>query len=451
VRRLWLAAALALGLAAAPAAAQRIQVDAENMLALSILLLEQGRSAQALAFSEALLKVDDGNAGAWVVKSRASRNLGDYGGAVAAGKAGFRAAGPGDAARFDAAMAVAQGLASGGRKFASQLWLRRAMAAAPDDAARRQAERDFAYVRARSRLWLRFDLSLRPSSNVNNGASGDTLWFYGVPLVISGDAQALSGTEAAAGVSLRYRLTDAERAKTDLTLDLRQTAVALSDQARAQAPNARGADYAFGTAEIGLARTWKLGTRGEAVAEGTVGWNSYGGSALSRFQRLSFGVTLKAADRLVIKASASAEAQDRSPSGGASAGVVTLNLGAVFPLGQADRMELTLTARDTSSSSAEIDHRLARLRADWSPGREVLGGRLALGAFVEMRDYDRSRYAAGGREDVTLGGDIGLTFIRADYMGFVPVMSLGWQETRSNVDLYDSRMIGLGLRVQSKF
>ena len=48
--------------------------------------------------------------------------------------------------------------------------LRRAMEVAPDQGARRAAERDFRYVRTRSRLWLRFDASVRPSSWISQWA-----------------------------------------------------------------------------------------------------------------------------------------------------------------------------------------------------------------------------------------------------------------------------------------
>ncbi|MBK8440170.1 MAG: hypothetical protein IPL38_12040 [Rhodobacter sp.] len=149
-----MAGALALGLAAAPGrptGAEPMELDAENLLRLAILMIDQGRPGRALGMAEALLARDPEDSGVLALKSRAERDLGLNDAAVGSARGAWAAA-DNAGQRYDAAMAMAQGLASDGQKFRAQFWLRRAMQAAPDPAAKKVAERDFAYVRTRSRL-----------------------------------------------------------------------------------------------------------------------------------------------------------------------------------------------------------------------------------------------------------------------------------------------------------
>lgn len=446
------ALALMLALLPAPAAAEPMQLDPANLLRLAVIMLDSQRPAEALAMAEALVQRDPGDAGALAVKSRAERDLGRSDQAVATARLAWKAAeDPGQ--KYDAAMVMAQGLASGGSKFRAQFWLRRAMEVAPDAAARRAAERDFRYVRTRSRLWLRFDASLRPSSNVNNGSSSSVLWFYGLPFVLSGDAMALSGTEGDLAISLRWRVQETESAKTDLRLGMVQSFVILSDEAKRQAPDARGSDYAYAAIEAGLDHAWKPFEGGEITIAGRAGHSWYGGAELSDYLGVDLGLSKALDKRLTLSAGLGYERQNRLDSARNSADVVTLRLGATRRFASGDRLVLGLTARDTQSDATEIDHVAARLRLDWDRARPVLAGTatLSLGLWAETRDYAQSRYAAGGREDVTLGAEVSLGFEKVDYMGFIPVMTLGAQRTDSNVSLYDSETLGLGLAIRSKF
>lgn len=443
-----LAACLAL---AAPAAAERVELDARNVMQLAVVFLEQGRPAEALAFAEALHLRDPRDASALALKSRAERDLQRFDAAVASGKLAWKVADTGGE-RYDAAMAVAQGLASGGQKFRAQFWLRRAVEAAPDEAARKAATRDFAYVRNRSQLWLRFDASLRPSSNVNNGSSNGILWFYGLPLTLSGDAMALSGTEAQAALTLKYRVQENETSKTDLRFGLMQKSVWLSAEAKAQAPEAKGSDYALTGVELAAEHMRRLDPRTEALAFVTLGKSWYAGADMSTYLRLDLGLQRKLGKRLVLKAQVSGEAQDRLDSPIRSADIGTLSFGGALALGRAgDKAEVTVTLRDTRSDSAEIDHDLARMRLDWDKGTPVLGAALSLGLWAETRDYDRSRYSDEGREDMSWGGEVSVAFEKIDYMGFMPVMKIEAQRTESNIGLYDSETLGMSLSIRSKF
>lgn len=441
----------ALALAAVPARAERVELDPGNMLRLSVMMLEQGRAEEARAFAEALHRRDPQDAAPLLVRSQAERELGLYGQSVRSARAAWVNA-EDDGERYGAAMSAAQALASGGKRIRAQWWLRRAMQVAPDEGAKRVAERDFAYVRARSRLWLQFDVSLQPSNNVNNGSSADILWYWGFPLVISDDARALSGAEGSLGFTGKYRIQESERSKTDLRFSALQTAVWLSDEAKRQAPEAKGSDYAYASLDIGAEHAWKAGQGIEFRLLGTWGHTWYGGEPLSRVTRLAFSADKRIGPRLALRGGLSFERQDRRDSPVNSADMITANIGAtLIPGEKADRFDLTLTLRDAASDSGETAHEMARLRLDWIRRERVLGAQFSLGLWAEARDYNASRYISGGREDRMFGGELSMVFEQADYMGFVPVMTLGTQRTDSNVGLFESDSLGVSVSVRSKF
>lgn len=422
------------------------------MLKLTHVMLASDQPAQALSFSEALLQRDPQSSHVLAIKSRAERDLGRNAEAASSARLAWRYAKT-PAEEYDAAMVMAQALASDGSKFRAQFWLRRAIEVAPDDAARRAAERDFSYVRARSRLSARFDVSVQPSSNVNNGSSGDVLWFHGLPLSLSGDAQALSGTEASLGTTLSYRLTENENAKTDLVLSALHKSVVLSQDAKAQAPGAAGADYAYSLVEAGIERVWRPAAipGAEARTEVTLGRNWYGGEAMSDYQRFEVGLSAPAGPNLGFRGRLAAEHQDRQDAAIRSADLWTVGLGLTTRTAAKDRLDFDLTLRSTQSDSTEIDHGLLRLDMGWSHRKPVLGARLGLNLWAEARDYDESLYTTDGRLDRSVGGTVSMAFDEIDYMGFIPVVTLNASRTESNVDLHDSSTLGIGLSIRSKF
>lgn len=431
-------------------------LDAENTLKLTVLLLGQGQSEKALSYATILAEDQPQNARILTVKATAERNLGRYDAAQASARLAWRHA-QDDGQAWDAAMAMAQALASDGQKWRSQFWLRRAMQVAPDDGARRIAERDFGYVRNRSRLWLQFDADLRPSSNVNNGSSADYIWVHGVfpfpvQAQISGESRALSGMEGSLGINARYRLRESADARTDLRIGALQTMVWLSDSAQDQAPDMRGSDYAYASVNLGLEQVWKVSPSLELSAAGSLGQTWYGGDALADVSRLSFGARKAVAAGLVLDASLALERQDRVDAPVSSSDNVTLSLGGNRVMAASgDRLSLGLTLRDSRSESGRVAHEMARLRLDWTKRDPVLGARFSAGIWGEWRDYARADYTPGGRQDQIFGTELSMTFDTIDYMGFVPVMTLSASRNGSNVALYESENLGLGLSVRSKF
>lgn len=436
---------------AGPVSAESLELTPEGMRQAALLLLERGEAGQALRFATALLARDPQDIDALVLKSRAERDLGDYPAAVQSGRAAWQHASSATE-RHMAALAVAQGLASGDRRLAAQVWLRRALEHAPDAASRKAAARDLRYVRTRTRLALKFDLDLRPSSNVNGGSSARILEFHGIPLVLSPDARALSGWQGQVGVTGSFRLAESRDAKTDLRFGLMNRSVRLSDAAKAAAPMARGSDYGFTAVELGLDQAWKLPQPGsEVTLSGTFGQNWFGGEAMSRYGRLEFGMTRSLGPKVAGRLGLSAERQMRVDSADRSATVLGLSLGAMRKLGNGDRMQVSAELRDTRSDASDVDHLTKGLTLSWTKADPVMGIGLSASLGVTVDDFARSRYTSDGRHDLTGEANLSMAFETLDYMGFIPVMTLQAEKTRSNVSLYRSESVGIGFSIRSSF
>jgi hypothetical protein len=455
MRMAWRAVAAALCVASlgfgGPAQAEPIKLGYADLQKVTFLLLRQGRAEQALAFAKAMLAQRPEDSAVLALKSRAERDLGRNPAAIASARQAWASAQTGPE-RYTAAMALAQGLASDQQKFRAQFWLRRAMQEAPTPLARRIAEQDFGYVRKRSRLSVQIDASLQPNSNVNNGSSASTMYFLGLPFVLSGGARALSGLEASAGVTLRYRLAENTTGKTDLRFTARDKQVFLSSAAKALAPAAQNGDYAFAATEVGLDRKWLFAQgRAEGNASVTLGRNWYGGEDLSTYYRLSGGATVTLAPQWQGFAMGQIERQDRLDDTRQSADLQTLALGVSHRLANRDYLRLTLTGTEASSASSAVDHSAVSASLDWALAKPVLGSKLRLGLTAEQRDYDRSPFSSTGRHDTLLAASAEFALEQVDYMGFIPVISLEASRTDSNISLYQGNSLGLGLSIQSKF
>ncbi|MDP2082874.1 MAG: surface lipoprotein assembly modifier [Pseudotabrizicola sp.] len=430
--------------------AQSVTLTPANMERAAFVLLRQGRGQQALALAEALLTQFPTSSTALLLKSQAERDLGRYAEATRSARLSWKHSAT-DQERYGSALAAAQGLASGGKPLPAQLWLRRAMDVAPNPVARQIAEQDFLYVRSRSRLSMHLDLSVQPSSNVNNGTSSDTLWFLGLPFTLSGDARALSGVQSSLAGQFRWRLTESETAKTDLRFGLQQQLVTLSKSAKVQAPEAKGSDYALSGVEIGVERSWRPTPQGEAVAGLSYGRNWFGGDPMSRYLRADLAYRHDLSADWRVFGALAWEDQSRDDAALRSAKVGTLSLGLTHRLDNSDSLRFAIQLRDSQSASSDIDHDAVEARLDWSRNKPFLTAQWSIGLTAEKRDYDRSRYRAGGREDQSFGAELSVRLNEMDYMGFVPVLTLGARKTRSDVSLYDSTRKGVGLSIRSKF
>ena len=432
------------------ALAEPVALTPDQLLRTGQSAIDARRPDVAAEIADALLLRDPNDAAALVLKSRALRDLGRFDEARATAKLAWQNS-DSRTDQHDAALARAQAEASDGRRTISQLWLRRAIDLAPDDKARTEAMRDFRYVRARNPLRLTFGFGIAPSSNINGGSSAQTLWLYGIPFTLSGDAQALSGTEARLSFGVDYRISADKHHQTRIGANLTSQTYWLSSEAKRKAPLADADDYAFAAAEVYVShQVQPEGWEAPWDARMTLGHNTYGGSALSNYARVDVGKDIALPGKQGARVAAGLERQWRLDREDRSATVqsVEARYGREVAGGG---LAFGAKASRVRSASSSIDHTAFGVTADYALARPVAGAKLGLHFNAEARDYDSSPYDPSGREDLKLGIGVSALLQDLDYMGFAPEVSLNATRTNSNVALFETRDLGVSIGLRSAF
>ena len=434
------------------AQSQTIVLYPEEVRIASVAAIEQGEPGVALELANALILRDPKDLTAWKVKSRAARNMGIAKVSVAAARRAW-ALSRTDLDKYESAMLMAQALSSQGSRTRAQLWLRRAVQFAPTPQLRAVAIRDFRYVRTRNPWSTTLSFSVAPTSNANNGSANSTTRLFDLPFEfqLSGDAQALSGTEFSGGLSTTYQFPPGSRGSSAITARVSHRTYVLSDTAKALAPDAKGSDFALTTAALTYTRRF-VGERPRNPLDLSIGagQNWYGGSIYTHFVqgRASKTVVLSPLTRLRFSLGADRQLSDRdAPSAN------SLSIGTAFDqrLANGGALHLAIDANRSRSDSDINDFRTIRASIAYDLPKPVLTARTTLSLTLQSRDYDRSPFAAAGRRDDTVEGSIGMVFTKVDYYGFSPTVALLASRTNSNIGLFDTRELGLRIGFQSAF
>lgn len=447
-------AAIALGLSLmAGGAAAQVAVSFEEARGIAAALEAEGQRDAAGQIAAQLLAVDPDDASAWVVVARIRRAGGDWDGALDAARRAHRTADTDDE-RHAAAVEIAAVHFAQERRLLAQFWLRRAAQVAPSEALRAQAVRNLRAVRSQTPWAFSVGFGVVPTSNVNNGSRSETIEIAGLPFVLSGDARALSGVEATLSGSARYRFAGLGGLPAQAQLGLAVRRVRLSDEARDQAPDAEGSDYAFEAVELGLSHGIATGREDVALrAELLAGRNRYGGEPLSNYVRGGGEARWVIGDRSLAILSASLERQVRFDEGDRSAWVTRLDARRIWQVNdRGDVFGIGGGVRRAQSDSIEIDNDAVLVSADYTWDEPVIGpATLGLGVDLEYRDYDASPFSADGRQDwrgvvrATVGAP------GWNFYGFGPTVTFEASRTESNVSLYDVEDFGVRLGIRSVF
>ncbi len=447
---LWRAGLLAgaLALTALPAAGQAGEkLDIPAARSLSFQLIASGDYARAAALAQVLIERDPADQAAWLALAQARRAMGQNRAAVTAARRAWTLS-ESPANRYAAAVVAAQVLASSGARIRAQFWLRRAAEVAPNDALRDRAIGDFRYLRGVTPLSARLSFSLSPTSNINNGAKSERV----AGGQISGAALALSGLEAAAGLSLSYRLPPGAQRSARLGLSLQTRSYALSAAARARAPASRNSDFAFQELELSHDISFAApGGQGATDLGLRLGFNRYGGSPLSQFAGLTLQRRQILGSGAQVSFGAGAERINRSDAQARSSTVTRVFAGWSRGFDNGARLSLSAMAINSAAASFLTDNRALSLGAALQLAGSPLGGPLALSLSYVARDYRQPVPLFGVRSDRTIALGADLTLRRLSYYGFAPTLGIRASKTASSVDLYDSETIGLRLGVRSVF
>ncbi|MEX5727236.1 tetratricopeptide (TPR) repeat protein [Rhodovulum iodosum] len=445
------ALSLALALTAGAGLAEPARLSPEEMRATAAAAVARGEDEIALRLAEALLARDPDDGYALTVKARAARNLGLYDTAIDAGRAAWRVAET-DADRYAAAMVTAQAMSSAGQRTWAQIWLRRAAQTAPDDRREAMAARDYRYVRSRNPWSSQLHFAVTPSSNINDGAESDTIIIGGVPFLLSGSAQALSGLEFSYGAATRYRFRAGDGALMHVGANLYGRAYRLSSDAKEKAPDLDAGDLAYQSGELNFGVRWPgEGRRGVTSFDFGVGKVFYGGDPLADIVRAELGQSFALTPRMGVKLTLSSEGQWRDDNSIFDSTVVTGLAEFGRRLDGGDRVTLGFGLRDTVSEAAAVAHDAQILTLSYDRAKPVAGAYFSASLAYERRDYDKPLYGGAPREDDRFRLAVSVVLPEFAQYGFAPEIGLNAVSNRSNISLYESEEIGLTVGFRSTF
>ncbi|WP_072780059.1 tetratricopeptide repeat protein [Marivita hallyeonensis] len=444
-------AAVALLFTGATASAEVVLSPAEMREVASQAVL-QGRPDVAYDLAGALLQRDANDIDAQLIRSRAARDLGRYDTALEHARRAWDLA-DFDRARYAAALAQAQALASAGNNTRAQWWLRRAAQIAPNDQLKTRAARDFQYVRAQNRWSTYLSFSISPSSNINNGSRNETSELFDLPLdfQLQGEARALSGVEISTGLSTRYRLQQSSTRRTDLFFSAQHRSYVLSDDAKEIAPDADGSDFATSSAAIGVQQLFQLSETGTHL-----GWNArvgkvtFGGDDLLRYSRLGTEYRTVVGESGLLNLSLSHEAQD-GLNGRDDASIWTGAVGYGHRLENGNRISLSATLIESESDADYLDYTKREIGVRYSLSQPIGRALWDFGVTVSDKTHEVSNLTSDGREERSVEASITAALPDFDFYGFIPTVTLKAERTDANLDLYETENFGIRLGIRSAF
>jgi len=451
-----LALLLALGLSAPAQAQNTVSLSIAEARRVAVSALSQGQPQLTAQIATGLLQRNPNDAFAHFLLARAFQQLHQPRPGRREAALAYRHS-AGKLERYQASQLAATLAYESGQPSLAQLWLRRSWNHAPNDRARKLMQRDYRVLRALNPWSLNARLSITPSDNVNNGAEDPYAVIDGVPVVglLSGDALALSGTKMTGELSLGYRVAQTDRSQTRVLGRLYLSRVALSSEARAQAPTTRNSDFAYSELELGLEHKIGLGkAKGNLTYSAKIGQSWYGGARYQTSYRLGIARSFPVGQ--TAQANLSAALKHAVPEGGRRK-ITDLDLRARMARKLESGGVLSYGLSLQTADSVYVNARRTRTTGyiAYALPRPVGPARVSLsigGSLGTYPDYHVGTIRVpGGREDQTIFGSADFVFERLDYAGFVPSLKVQAQKTRSNVSRFETRELSISLGVVSRF
>lgn len=420
----------------------------------------QGQFVLARDFALALRDANPDDRTALIVLAAVQPQLGQAREGRRAGARAFRLSQSNDE-RYEAARLTALAAANEERYTLSQIWLRRAAINAPDDGALAQTQRDFRAVRNLNPWTVRLGFSITPSSNVNGGTDSEFNIIDGVtnpdgtPLVgvFSGAARALPGTIGVADVRLAYAVSRSAQQRTTLNARGYARAVWLNGEARTIAPTSSNSDFASQILEFSLDHTRRAGV-GNLSAQALMGASWFGGDLSRTYARARLGYAIPVGERTRLSLNATYAQFDLNttfPRTNHERSVSTA-LSHITQSGNRVTAALSYTEQSSVQPNERYETVTGQVTYAWA---DPIGPiQLSVAAGISQSDYADYTILVpvpGGRQDTRIFGSISAAFPDIDYAGFVPLVTLGVQDTRSNVSRFQRDEYSLNIGVRSSF
>jgi len=419
-----------------------------------------GQFEMARDFALALTQADVNDRAALIVLAAVQPRLGAAGDGRRAGARAYRLSETQDE-RYEAARLTALAAANERRFTLSQLWLRRAAVSAPDDMAFQQTQSDYRGIRILNPWSMNLGFSMTSSSNVNGGSNSEFSVIDGVtfpdgtPVIgfFSGSARALPGTSATLDIRATYALSRSEQKQTSITARTYARSVWLNDEAREIAPDSRNSDFGSQLFEVSIDHARLLSDAVlSAQTKITTSWFSGDLSAGAVRGRLGYGIATGQQTRLTftgqIEQTYDPDPWTRDNTGGLIAAAVNH----IDARGGRLTGSLTFSAQSSENLNERYETLAAQVGYAWADPVAPVQLSIAGGiAWSDFRDYTIIFKVPGGRQDTRIFGSLTAVFPDVDYAGFVPVMTLGFQDTQSNVSRFERDEYSLNIGVRSSF
>ncbi len=444
-------------------AGETVEVPKEDAQLAAVAAWRRGDLIVARQLSQALLAADGRDPLAHYVLALSSFDNDDLRIARTHARLAFRY-GRTDVQKHQAAITAANIASAEKRDLALRFWLRQATETAPTPEVRARGIATIDAVRRKSPWSTSLRFSVTPSNNVNGGSNSPFNVIDGVPFVgvLDPDAQALSGLVTTLQGRIGYRLRETSLSQTQIGASLGLKRVSLSSGARDKAITLTGKDLATTDVDFSLDHRFRTeGMNGSISLSLGLGFGLGYDSDLDGNSDFSRRASLDVSRRFALGKSTLADLGAGVEIQEVRAGTrpvsttyqVSGTLRRGFQNGDIAGVSLAFFATDADRSNERREGLFVRGSYDFG---NALGPFLVSGAV----GGSMSRYAdytigfirpPGGRQDVSIFGEVSLTAKDLSWAGFAPELTLRASRTNSNISRFDQNELGLVFGIKSLF
>lgn len=428
----------------------RLSLDQAHAVALKA--LRSGQPRLAFSLSEGLLEADPTNGHALYIKAKALGGLREYKEGRKTAAEAYRAART-ELQHYESATLAAQLSFADNRMTHSQIWLRRAAHYAPNDALRDASVSAFREVRHRNPINVQLSFSVSPSDNVNNGSNSPRNIIDGTPVVgvLSTSAQAVSGWVATLNMQGAYRFRESSTSETRIVARAFLRHVDFDDPVAGLSSS----DLASQRLQLGLSHLWIPQQKGFWRVDVNGGRTWFAGEPFYDFLGASVQRVRKLSDTWRLSFGGGYEYQFDQTRPVFDSTVWSGVAGLTHSLPNGSEVGAFARYREIVSDGANRSSQQWTGTLTYTHGRQLGPAKLSVQVGHSTLDFDRYFVgfiaAPGGRVDSSWFGEISATIDAASYMGFVPVISLRSEKSRSNISRFDVDQTGFSVGIRSEF
>ena len=375
--------------------------------------------------------------------------------AIAVAKETYRIATT-DEEKYVAARLIAHAYATREQYLLAQIWLRLASQSAELPKQIDSIKEDYRHLNDLKPLSLDLSFGAQPSSNINiiSPAGHSDALGRGLPIVISKDAEPISGFSYNFDADVSYRLNTTADSTSYLTFNLSGITYTLSNQSREKltdsALHVQGSDYAQVDLTIGLIHRQPLiAGMHPTTFSIEAGKSYYGGIAYAEQSTIGASQPLFVDENNYFAINGTM--QNQFINQGENLSVRNLSASWMHAFRAGDVASIFGSITDSTSENDVQEYIGLQAGLNFSPLQTLHGLDLDFTFEFEIGKFERSDLAIFTREDKTYSGYLDAAITQVEYFGFQPVITAAVRWTDSSLDLFDSNGYDVGFKIASSF